>query len=117
MTLIKNVKDLTNTYQININGNASLVIFDGLTANVRVGIDYKRVQRNQYQPKDTRIGMTYNGYAYSGEGDKINYLADFMMNYNKTFGKNRINSVAGFLSPLTTALGIGRCPPGPHLLI
>lgn len=96
LTIIKNVKDLTKTYHFNVNGNATLTIIDGLTANTRIGIDYKRVQRNQYQPKDTRIGMAVNGYAYSGEGDMRNYLADFTLNYNKSIGKHRINSMVGF---------------------
>lgn len=96
LTLIKNIKDLTKTYQFNINSHASLTILKGLTANLRVGMDYKRNQRNQYQPRDTRIGQGTNGFAYSAEGDDRNYLSDFTFNYNNNFGKHRINSMVGF---------------------
>lgn len=96
LTLVKNVKDLTKTYHFNVNTNAVLTIINGLTVNARVGMDYRRIQRNQYQPRDTRIGMSSNGYAYSGEGDQRSYLGEYTTNYIKTFAKHRINAVAGF---------------------
>ena len=98
LTIAENVKDLTKTYQFNVNGDATLSIVKGLTAKVHGGVDYKRVQRNMYQPRDTRIGLagSINGYAYSAEGDQRNYLGDFTFNYNGSIGKHRINSMIGF---------------------
>lgn len=96
LTLVKNVKDITNTYHVNVNTNAAFQIVDGLSLNARLGIDYNRLQRNMYQPMDTRIGLANKGYAYSGEGDQLSRLSDLTMNYNNTLGKHRINSVAGF---------------------
>lgn len=96
LTLIMNVKDITNTYHFNINNNATFQILNGLTANARVGLDYKRIQRNMYQPMDTRIGLASKGYAYSGEGDQLSYLSDLTLNYSNTIGKHRLNAVGGF---------------------
>tara|TARA_Y100001972_G_C7667315_1_gene337880 strand:- start:5255 stop:8659 length:3405 start_codon:yes stop_codon:yes gene_type:complete len=96
VTLIQNVKDDTKTYHINANHNMIVTILEGLTLNARVGMDYKRIQRDMYQPMDTRIGLSRNGYAYSGEGDRRSLLGDFTINLNRSFARHSINAVAGF---------------------
>ncbi|SEA05513.1 TonB-linked outer membrane protein, SusC/RagA family [Arachidicoccus rhizosphaerae] len=65
------------------------------SAKVRVGADVNDAQRYFWIDPSTLTGASYNGYADVRDGKRGYYLLEGTFNYNESFGKHKINAVAG----------------------
>jgi len=83
------------TYRTFGNIHAEYFFVPTLSAKVRVGADINDAQRSFWIDPSTLTGASYNGYADVRDGKRGYYLIEGTVNYNESFGKHKINAVAG----------------------
>lgn len=66
-----------------------------LSAKVRIGGDINTSQRNVWIAPFTKVGAQTNGVASILTGNSNYYMGEATLNFNRSFGKHAINSVAG----------------------
>ncbi len=71
-------------------------LIDGLSARVNLGADLQYLKRNIYVPRTTYRGYFSNGIADVQTTQIFNWLNENTLNYNKSFGNQNINVLAGY---------------------
>ncbi|WP_454802055.1 SusC/RagA family TonB-linked outer membrane protein [Mucilaginibacter phyllosphaerae] len=97
-------------YRTNINAVASYKIIDPLTFKVNVGTNTYNEKYDYYLPTTLSSGANPPGSAQSiaaanavAQTNTVNdQLAEFTLNYNKQFGKHRIDALGGYTIQRTT---------------
>lgn len=97
-------------YRTNINAVASYKIIDPLTFKVNVGTNTYNEKYDYYLPTTLSSGANPPGSAQSiaaanavAQTNTVNdQLAEFTLNYNKLFGKHRIDALGGYTIQRTT---------------
>jgi TonB-linked SusC/RagA family outer membrane protein len=88
-------KDITTGKTITITSSAVYEIFKGLTFSIRPSFSYFHSIRDIYEPRGTFTGDTNKGLATQGNVDRSNSSVDNLLNFNREYGKHRINAIAG----------------------
>jgi TonB-dependent starch-binding outer membrane protein SusC len=97
LTLIQNGKNLSISQVILANVRGDYKLTKELTFSSTFGANYNNAERNAFLPAGTGQGTLSNGYAFYGQNNNINYLAENTLNFNHTFkNKHRISAVAGY---------------------
>ncbi|MEB0248580.1 TonB-dependent receptor, partial [Mucilaginibacter sp. 5B2] len=97
-------------YRTNINAVASYKIIDPLTFKVNVGTNTYNEKYDYYLPTTLSSGANPPGSAQAiaaanavAQTNTVNdQLAEFTLNYNKQFGKHRIDALGGYTVQRTT---------------
>lgn len=76
--------------------NVSVEIFDWLSADVRLAANYLDRKNNTYYPRTVSEGFGLNGLAVVSSNEFSNLINENLLRFNKSFGKNRIEGIAGF---------------------
>ena len=72
-------------------------ILPGLTGRINLGYDLLSRKEDSFYPKaSTLLGAEVGGLARVGNILDLTWMSDFLVTYNKTFGRHRINAVTGF---------------------
>ena len=85
----------------NITGNVD--IYDGLSFQARLGIDFNKYENEagQYATTWLPAGMNDYGRYWWGYSKTTEIYTDYMLNYNKTFGDFDISATAGWVGHTT----------------
>lgn len=75
---------------------AEYKLTDHLKARINLGSDRQSSRRDSYITKDTRRGLNLNSRADANHHDRVNYLGEFLLSYDRSIGGNRLNAVAGY---------------------
>lgn len=90
------VDNKTEKTVFNINMKVDYQIFKDLTFSVRGTFGRTTAKRDQYWPRGTYTGDTYNGQAYWAYHVVMDYLTDYMLNYSKKKGRHSIYATAAY---------------------
>jgi len=75
----------------------------GLSGRVNVGYDLLSRSESAYYPQETTLlGSEVGGAARRLNILDVTWLTDFLLTYNKSFGKHQINAVTGFTAQANT---------------
>ncbi|MEO0331081.1 MAG: SusC/RagA family TonB-linked outer membrane protein, partial [Bacteroidota bacterium] len=75
----------------------------GLTGRVNLGYDLLSRSESAYYPQETTLlGSEVGGAARRINIFDVTWLTDFLLTYNKSFGKHQINAVTGFTAQANT---------------
>ena len=98
VSIAKTRSDLTYTTRILGNAFFKYELFEGFSFKVNLGADLISSKRNAYTPTTAETqALPNNGIASIGNIQRTNLLAEYTVNYNKSFGKDhRVDAVAGF---------------------
>lgn len=110
LILVEEAEDVNKKTQINVMGTFDYKILPELSLNIRAGINSNDYQRNYYMPRGTYKGDQSNGYAYEGYKKSFDYIAEYILNYQKTFSKKHSLNLMGAYSWQewkTNSFGIG----------
>lgn len=78
-------------------------ILPGLTGRVNVGYDLLSRQERAYYPKATTLlGSEVGGMARITHAQDITWMTDFLLTYNKSFDKHKLNAVLGYTAQANT---------------
>lgn len=92
--------EISNTYKYGFRGMTKLTykITDELSANVDFGIKYDLKKQRRFNPATFGMGSkpAIMGQAIRQNSEQKSYTNSNTLNYNKKFGKHRINAVIGF---------------------
>lgn len=85
----------------NITGN--LDIYDGLSFQARVGMDFSKYENEAKRYATTWLpaSMEYYGRYWWGYSRSTELYTDFMLNYNKSFGDWDVSATAGYVGHTT----------------
>ncbi len=88
----------------NIAGN--LDIYDGLSFQARLGVDFTKYENEggQYATTWLPAGMNDYGRYFWGYSKTTEIYTDYMLNYNKTFGDWDVSASAGWVGHTTKTL-------------
>ncbi|RKN78666.1 SusC/RagA family TonB-linked outer membrane protein [Ulvibacterium marinum] len=104
---IRDTKDQTADKNVFANVFAKYTILDGLTLNVRAGVNSKNSRREVYYKKTTSIGARDNGRAVYNTFEFDDQLLESYLAYDKTFGAaHNLNLVGGYSSQANTTRGV-----------
>jgi TonB-linked SusC/RagA family outer membrane protein len=95
IALLNEIKNTRNGIRVIANINAEYRIFDALRFNVLIGTDVRSSEQNKFRP---RIPAFLNEVAYGSSQTTMNYnwLAEYTLNYTKSFGQHNLSAVAGY---------------------
>lgn len=71
-------------------------ITDGLTFKALLGGDYATAEEDKYTPSTVNDRARGGNTAYQNSATSRNYLSEFTLNFNRTFGNHTINALAGY---------------------
>jgi len=85
------------------NVNAEYKILDGLAFNVQLGATMFNSKAMRFVPSLVALGEDGDGVPNIAQGTDnsftdVNWLAEYMLHYTKSFGKHNISGLAGFTS-------------------
>lgn len=85
------------------NVTGSVDIYDGLSFQARLGIDFNKYENEagQYATTWLPAGMNDYGRYWWGYSKTTEIYTDYMLNYNKTFGDFDISATAGWVGHTT----------------
>lgn len=90
-------KDRNSTVSAIENVTLNYDIVRGLSLKVFGGVNYNRKAKDMYYPLSTKRGSTQgNGRAFYGTSESVNLLNNYVLTYNRKFGKHSINAMAAF---------------------
>ena len=94
----KEVYNPTNSTRVIGNGRLNIEIIDGLTLRLSAGIDQENSRTDYYAPSTITLGQTSqgNGRAYKNYSNKITFLNENILSYNKTFENHTFDAMAGY---------------------
>ena len=72
-----------------------------LTLRVNGAMSYLSSKNKSFVPPDVGIGNLYNGTASISHYQQISWLVETTANYKKTFGKHKVDALAGFSAQST----------------
>jgi len=79
------------------NVNLTYTILKGLSMKLNASYNKDDINRDLYYGQSTVLGrIGPNGYATVFNVDNSNYLVEYTLNFNRQFGKHRINAFAGY---------------------
>jgi len=76
--------------------NATVDIFGGLSADIRLAANYIDRKNNTYYPRTVAEGFGLNGLAVVSANEFTNLINENLLRYEKEFGIHRLSAVAGF---------------------
>ncbi|MEL6670621.1 MAG: TonB-dependent receptor [Bacteroidota bacterium] len=76
--------------------NASVKLFEGLSADVRLATNYVDRKNNTYYPRTVAEGNGLNGLAVVSSNEFTNLINENLLRYKKTMGIHRVEALAGF---------------------
>ncbi len=76
--------------------NVSVEIFEWLSADVRLAANYLDRKNNTYYPRTVSEGFGLNGLAVVSSNEFSNLINENLLRFNKSFGRNRLEGLAGF---------------------
>ena len=76
--------------------NTSIELFGGLSADIRLAANYIDRKNNSYYPRTVSEGFGLNGLAVVSSNEFTNLINENLLHYQKEFGKNRLEALAGF---------------------
>ncbi len=68
---------------------------DAFSAKLNLGGDILNEKRKNYIGRLTKNGRNMGGIGAMYQGERSSYLAEFTMNYNKTWGENNLEALVG----------------------
>lgn len=91
----------------NITG--SLDIYDGLSFQARLGMDFTKYESESKRYATTWLpaSMEYLGRYWWSYSKTTDLYTDFMLNYNKTFGDWDVSATAGYVGHIRKSFGHG----------
>ncbi len=75
---------------------AEYEIVEGLTFKALLGGDYATSEEDKFTPSTLNDRVRGGNTAYQANATAKNYLSEFTLNYNKSFGDHNINALAGY---------------------
>jgi TonB-linked SusC/RagA family outer membrane protein len=90
------MNDETRTNRVLLAPSLDFTILDGLKATVIGGIDKQSSLRDFYLPRKVANFQLPNGMAQKSSSNIGNYSTEAYLSFDKTFGQNSLNVVAGF---------------------
>lgn len=88
-----------NTFAVNGNVGAVLVLFDGLDFTSRNGIDFYNIREDQYASRKNWSGRDLEGnpmgYSNRAQTNFLKWISINRLNYSKAFGKHQIDALLG----------------------
>lgn len=104
---IRDTKDQTANKNVFANVFAKYTILDGLTLNVRAGVNSKNSRREAYYKKTTSIGQRDNGAAVYNTFEYDDQLLESYLAYDKILGDaHSLNLVGGYSSQSNTTRSV-----------
>ncbi|MEH0152868.1 TonB-dependent receptor [Limibacter armeniacum] len=112
VALLEGEQAIADTYRTFGSIFGEYFLLPSLSAKVRIGGDFNSSKRKVWVSPETLDGSQQGGIASLLTGLRTSYLLEGTLNYNKTFGENYINAVAGvtteeFFSESFTGTGRG----------
>lgn len=95
MSLVEGIKSTSQTVRNLINFSVDYQIIEGLTAKLNLGADIQNQRRDIYNSTLTLRGGPAKGIANISTLDRLSYLSEFTIAYNKTINPNHKFSVLG----------------------
>ena len=92
---LKEILNKDNSTRIFDNLSATLTILPGLTFKPSIGIDYTIYLNDYYASRKVQVGRP-SGKASKSNNEYYSILNENIVNYNKSFGNNRIDLVGGY---------------------
>lgn len=88
-------KDVSTSGRILGNVNAEYKIMDGLKINVMMGATSSYIKANTFMPN---LPVFFGSLATGSDNASVelNWLAEYTVNYTKSFGKHNISALAGY---------------------
>ncbi len=74
----------------------------GLTGKINLGYDLLSRNESAYYPRTTLLGSEVGGQARKINILDVTWMTDFLLSYNKNFGKHQISAVTGFTAQANT---------------
>lgn len=90
------VDDKTQIRNLIANLSLDYAITPELSYQLRGGVNDIGALRQQYWPRGTFQGNSYQGSATRSENQNVNYLIDHILTFRKKFGQHFVNAVGGF---------------------
>ncbi len=101
--LLKQNNSVTKDDRFFGNITANLDIYDGLSFQARLGLDYTKTESESKRYATTWLpaGMEDRGHYWWSYGRTTEIYTDYMLNYNKTFGDWDVSATAGWVGHTT----------------
>lgn len=95
LALVNEIKHPRSGMRLIGNINAEYKIFDDLKLNILVGTNLQSTHESKFRPK---IPAFLNEVAYGSDQTSMdkNWLAEYTLNYNRSFNKHNVSAVAGY---------------------
>lgn len=95
IALLQEIKHPRESMRVLGNVNAEYKIFNNLRLNVLVGADLRSIDESKFKP---RIPAFLNEVAYGFDRRTMdrNLLAEYTLNYNKSFNNHNVSGVVGY---------------------
>jgi TonB-linked SusC/RagA family outer membrane protein len=91
-----NIQDNTETNRALVNFSTEYNILSGLSAKINLGLDRSSSRREALIPTSVIRGEQANGEGEIGNANNTNVLAEFTLNYQKSFNNgNQLTAVVG----------------------
>ena len=87
---------MRSNFTFNGSINVNYEIFNGLFADIQVGVNYQNNSVKSYFPKDFGRGYQNKGVGIRHHGENSSIVNSNMLNYKKALGKHRLDILAGF---------------------
>lgn len=109
---VKETKSNRLGYRATINANAAYEIIDGLSFKANIGTQLYNEKYDYYLPTSLSSGGGNPPYSAASLAaanavaqtlTQVDKLAEFTLNYNKTFGKHNLNLLGGYSAQETTS--------------
>ncbi|MCK0137018.1 TonB-dependent receptor [Arenibacter sp. S6351L] len=95
MALIDGTSSNSRNNRILASVTGEYAFTDALTAKLNLGGDMVNENRKNYISRLTKNGSNSGGIAGNYQGENGSYLAEFTLNYNKTFGEDHVLDLLG----------------------
>ena len=101
--LLKQNNSVTKDDRFFGNITANLDIYDGLSFQARIGLDFTKSESESKRYATTWLpaGMEDRGHYWWSYGRTTEIYTDYMLNYNKTFGDWDVSATAGWVGHTT----------------
>lgn len=95
LALVNEIKHTRKGIRVLGNVNLQYNIMDGLNFNILTGVDMRSISEEKFKPK---LPAFLNDVAYGSDSTSFDYnwLAEFTLNYNKSFGEHHLTGLAGY---------------------